>query len=224
VTIERLVPEHIPLLFQSLGFPENNKMLDMINGFPYIYSDEDLSNHLFSYLRQNPDLTIYTIRGSKSHLGPPTLSDVHSHEDALGIMGYRLSPKTRTIKMDDFVFSPSLQRTYASTEALYLLFRHLFEEQEIPYWRVQATRNALNIQAQKYHERVGFTYEGTFRKDNITRFGTPRDTACSSILDNEWPSIKSGFLAFLLPTNFDTDGKQIRSMPELRKKLTKSML
>jgi RimJ/RimL family protein N-acetyltransferase len=224
VTLERLTPEHIPFLFQGLGFPKNNKMLDMINGFPYVYTEDDLSNHLFGYLRDNQDLTIYTIKASKSRLGPPSLSDTPLHEDILGIMGYRLNPKCRTIKLDDFVCSPSLQRTYAATEAMYLLLRHLFEGQENSYCRVQATANALNVQARKYHVRVGFTYEGTLRKDNITRFGTHRDTAVSSILDDEWPLNKSVFLAYLLPTNFDTDGKQIRSMQELRRLRTRSSL
>jgi RimJ/RimL family protein N-acetyltransferase len=222
VTLERLVPAHISPLFKSLGFPENNKMLDLNNGFPYIYNEGDLSTHLFSYLRKNPDLTIFAIKACESKLGPSVLTQVQPHTHVMGIMGYRTHSPSRTIKLDDFLFSPLLQRTYAATEAHYLLLRHLFEEQTIQYCRVAATRNALNIQAQHYHARMGYIYEGTFRKDNVTRWGTPRDSACSSMLDDEWPSNKSILLRYLLPSNFDSDGKQIKSLKELRMLLVKS--
>jgi hypothetical protein len=202
-------------LFENLGFPENNKMLDWINGFPYIYTEEGLSNHLLAYLLNNPDLTIFAIRACPSSLSPPFLSEVRVHTHVLGIMGFRLHPQSRVIKMDDFLFSPLLQRTYAATEAHYLLLRHLFEKQPVAYCRAAATRNALNIQAQQYHERLGYVYEGTLRKDNITRWGTPRDTACSSMLDDEWPANKRAFLKYLMPTNFDADGKQLKSLREL---------
>ncbi|KAF3480039.1 uncharacterized protein GIQ15_07015 [Arthroderma uncinatum] len=216
VTLESIVPAHIPLLFKSLGFPENNQMLDWINGFPYIYTEDDLSNHIFRYLRDHPDLTIYAIKACESHLGPPSPPNVHPHTDVLGICGYRLYPQSRTIRLDDLLFSPRLQRTYASTEASYLLLRHLFEEQPIAYSRVSVTSNSLNVQSRQYQERMGYKYEGTFRKDNITRWGTPRDTVCSSMLDDEWPSNKSALLAFLRTANFDSNGKQIRSLRELR--------
>ncbi|KAF2264423.1 acetyltransferase, GNAT family [Lojkania enalia] len=139
-------------------------------------------------------------------------------------MGYRFHPRSRTIKMDDWIFSPVLQRTYASTEAHYLLLRHLFEGQPIAYCRVSATCNSLNVKARQYHEQMGYKYEGTFRKDNIARWGTPRDSACSSMLDDEWPLNKSVLLTYLLATNFDADGKQIRSLQELRTLQTRCSL
>lgn len=216
VTLERITPAHIPLLFIGLGLPQNNHIVDLITGFPYVYSEDDLANHIFGSLRDNPDLTIYAMKACQSHLGPQSPSDPHSHTSVLGILGYRLHPPSRTIKLDDFVFSPVLQRTYASTEAHYLLLRHLFEEQTIAYRRVWLIHNTLNVNSRKNVERMGYKYEGTFRKDNITRWGTSRDSDCWSMLDEEWPLNKRVLQRWLLATNFEADGRQIRSLEEVR--------
>ncbi|KAF7563689.1 hypothetical protein G7046_g484 [Stylonectria norvegica] len=215
VTLERIVPAHIPLLFLGLGFPQNNHIVDWITGFPYIHTENDLSDHIFGSLRDHPDLTIFAIKACQSHLGPPNPSTTQSHDSVLGIIGYRHHPPSRTIKLDDILFSPVLQHTYASTEAHYLLLRHLFEEQTLSYSRVWLTSNALNVKSRRHTERMGYKYEGTFRKDNITRWGTSRDSDCLSIIDDEWPSNKRVLQSWLLPTNFDADGRQIASLQEV---------
>lgn len=144
-------------------------MFDLITGFPYVYTENDLSNHIFGSLRDIPNLTNLTVKANQFCLGPPSPSGIHSHTSVLGTMGYRHYRPSRTIKLDDVVFSPVLQRTYASTEAHYLLLRHMFEEQTISYCRVWLTSYALNVQSRQHTEQIGYKYEGTFRKDNITR-------------------------------------------------------
>ncbi len=57
-------------------------------------------------------------------------------------------------------------------------------------------------------ERFGFTYEGTFRKHSVVK-GRNRDTAWYAMLDDDWPTIKRGFEAWLDPANFDADGGQL---------------
>lgn len=224
VTLERIVPAHIPLLFIGLGLPQNNHIFDWITGFPYVYAEDDLSDHIFGSLRDHPDLTIYAVKACPSCLGPPSPSDIHSHTSVLGIMGYRTHPRSRTIKFDDVVYSPVLQRTYASTEAHYLLLRHLFEAQTIAYCRVWLVSNTLNVKSRQHTERLGFKYEGTFRKDNITRWGTSRDSDCLSMLDEEWPLTKRVLERWLLATNFEADGRQIRSLQEVRTLQTSNSL
>ena len=39
------------------------------------------------------------------------------------------------------------------------------------------------------------------------------------ILDTEWPAIRANFETWLAPDNFDTDGKQIRSLGEMNRAL-----
>lgn len=77
--------------------------------------------------------------------------------------------------------------------------------------------NTRNVQSRRTTERMGYKYEGTLRKDNVTRWGTSRDSDCMSMLDDEWPVNKRVLQGWLLETNFDADGKQIRSLEEVRR-------
>lgn len=46
--------------------------------------------------------------------------------------------------------------------------------------------------------------------------GRRRDTAWFSITDEEWPAVKKAFEAWLSEDNFDKDGKQIKSLKDIR--------
>jgi hypothetical protein len=46
--------------------------------------------------------------------------------------------------------------------------------------------------------------------------GRNRDTAWFSLLDKEWPEAKAAFEAWLAPDNFDAEGRQKRSLAEIR--------
>jgi hypothetical protein len=45
--------------------------------------------------------------------------------------------------------------------------------------------------------------------------GRNRDTMWYSILDREWPRIRSNFERWLAPSNFDAQGRQILSLMHL---------
>jgi hypothetical protein len=51
--------------------------------------------------------------------------------------------------------------------------------------------------------------------------GRRRDTAWLSITDDEWPLVKKAFEAWLSESNFDTKGKQIKSLKDIRQAFTK---
>ena len=57
--------------------------------------------------------------------------------------------------------------------------------------RIEFKTDSRNIQSKKAIEKIGGTYEGTFRSHTLMRDGYRRDTAYYSILSNEWPEIKS---------------------------------
>lgn len=109
--------------------------------------------------------------------------------------------------------APSLQRTAAATEGLYLLMRHCM--QDLGYRRFEWKCNALNQASRRAAERYGFTFEGVFRQANVFK-GRNRDTAWFSFLDSEWPEIAAGFETWLDPSNFDSAGKQIRTLTQCR--------
>lgn len=72
-------------------------------------------------------------------------------------------------------------------EAQYLLVSHVFED--LGYRRFEWKCDALNAASRSAAERLGFTFEGTFRHAMVVK-GRNRDTAWYSIIDNEWPSIR----------------------------------
>jgi RimJ/RimL family protein N-acetyltransferase len=124
----------------------------------------------------------------------------------------RIDRRCGIIEVGHIHYSPRLQRTRAATEAMYLLMRRVFDE--LGYRRYEWKCDALNEPSRRAAERLGFTYEGTFRKATIYK-GRNRDTAWFSIVDDEWPSLKEAYEAWLDPSSFDAEGKQRRSLRDL---------
>jgi hypothetical protein len=65
----------------------------------------------------------------------------------------------------------------------------------------------LNESSMRAAERLGMTYEGTFRQAAVVK-GRNRDTAWFSIVDSQWPAMRAKFEAWLGQSNFDVHGQQ----------------
>jgi RimJ/RimL family protein N-acetyltransferase len=76
----------------------------------------------------------------------------------------------RVIEIGHIWFGPRLQRTIAATEAIYLLAQHVFDD--LGYRRLEWKCNALNAASRRSAERLGFTFEGVFRKHQIVKVET----------------------------------------------------
>ena len=136
---------------------------------------------------------------------------------ATGMASYlRIKPNNGVIEVGYIWYSPALQRTPAATETMYLMARHVFDD--LGYRRYEWKCNALNEPSRRAALRLGFTYEGIFRQHMVVK-DRNRDTAWYSMLDSEWPVAKTAFEAWLRPENFDADGRQLRSLAELRNSL-----
>lgn len=118
----------------------------------------------------------------------------------------RIQPQVGSIEVGHIHYSPPLQRGRAATEAMYLMMRRAFDE--LGYRRYEWKCDALNAASRRAAERLGFTYEGTFRQATVYK-GRNRDTAWYSIVDGEWPRIRIGLEAWLRPDNFDPQGVQL---------------
>lgn len=130
------------------------------------------------------------------------------------LMEYR--PSARVAEVGSIVYSPALQRSPLATEAQYLLARYAFET--LKYRRYEWKCDALNAASRRAAERLGFTFEGLFRQHKIVK-GRNRDTAWFSMLDSEWPRVKAAFERWLEPGNFDGEGRQRRSLEDIRRSL-----
>ena len=124
----------------------------------------------------------------------------------------RLDPPMGVIEIGHIWYGTDLQRTVATTEAMYLLFRHAFEERG--YRRLEWKCNAENARSRNAALRFGFTFEGIFRQHMITK-GKNRDTAWFSLLDHEWPATRRAFERWLSPANFTATGQQVERLAEL---------
>jgi RimJ/RimL family protein N-acetyltransferase len=108
-------------------------------------------------------------------------------------------------------YSPSLQRTPAATEAVYLIGDYGFG---LGYRRYEWKCNNRNEPSKRAALRFGFKPEGLFRQHQVVK-GENRDTAWYSIIDSEWPARKAAFERWLAPENFDAQGRQKVSLSAL---------
>jgi RimJ/RimL family protein N-acetyltransferase len=129
-----------------------------------------------------------------------------------GIAAYqRIKPEHGVIEIAHLWFGPSLRRTTAATEAIYLLARHAFDD--LGYRRLEWKCDSLNAASRRAALRLGFTFEGVFRRHMVVK-GRNRDTAWFAILDDDWPAIQAGFRSWLSPANFDAAGRQQNGLRE----------
>jgi RimJ/RimL family protein N-acetyltransferase len=129
---------------------------------------------------------------------------------AVGVAAYmRIDPANGVIEVGHLNFSPALQRTATATEAMYLMMRRAFDE--LGYRRYEWKCDSLNTPSRRAAERLGFTYEGTFRQAIVYK-NRNRDTAWHSIIDSEWPARKRALEGWLAPENVDAAGHQRQSL------------
>ena len=81
------------------------------------------------------------------------------------------------------------RRTPINTEAKYLMLRHAFET--LGCIRVAFKTDSLNDRSRTAILRIGATEEGIFRNHMITYSGRVRNTVYFSIINSEWPRVKS---------------------------------
>ena len=89
----------------------------------------------------------------------------------------------------------SAQRTAINTETKLLLLTHAFE-----IWRcvrVELITDVLNEQSRAAILRLGAKQEGILRKHMILPSGRVRDSVVFSIIDDEWPGVKTALAAKL---------------------------
>jgi N-acetyltransferase len=110
-----------------------------------------------------------TIAGSTSYLDP--------------------SPKDRHIEIGWTWLGSEFWRTPINTECKYLLLRHAFEE--LDCIRVQLKTDERNERSQRAIERIGGVREGVLRKVVIVKDDYQRSSVYFSILDDEWPAVKT---------------------------------
>ncbi|KAI1357343.1 acyl-CoA N-acyltransferase [Xylaria arbuscula] len=206
VTLVGLSSEHVEPLYAHVSGYENVGLWDYLFDGPFA----DLASFRTAMEAKIPsqDTITYAIIPTDR----PKTAD--GADNVVGCASYmRINTTNRVVEVGSILFSPQLQRSTAATEAMYLMAKHALEE--LGYRRYEWKCNALNMPSQRAALRLGFEFEGVFRKHMIIK-GRSRDTAWFAIIDDDWPLIKKAFEDWLNPANFGELGKQIKRLEDFR--------
>ena len=129
-----------------------------------------------------------------------------------GVASYlRITPEIGSIEVGHIALSAQMQRRPAATEAMCLMMARAFAA---GYRRYEWKCDALNLPSRRAAQRLGFSYEGTFRQATIVK-GRNRDTAWFAVTDQDWPALSRAHAAWLAPENFTPDGQQRQRLSDL---------
>ena len=112
------------------------------------------------------------------------------HEEVVGSTRFlALRPEHRSVEIGWTWLNPSVWGTGVNVEAKLLQMQHAFD-----VWgcrRVEWKTDASNERSCRALEALGATPEGIHRKHMLVRDGETRDSAWYSVLDEEWPAVRS---------------------------------
>jgi RimJ/RimL family protein N-acetyltransferase len=115
--------------------------------------------------------------------------------DPVGVVTFmNIDLVMRHLELGNIWYSPRAQRTRANTESTYLMLREAFDE--LGHRRVEWKCDALNARSRTAAERLGFSFEGIFRRHMIIK-GRNRDTAWFAMIDEDWPAVKANLERWL---------------------------
>jgi RimJ/RimL family protein N-acetyltransferase len=129
------------------------------------------------------------LAGAQSRaLVPFATLDAATGEPIGGTAYTTLRPEHRGVEIGYTWLSPAEWGTGANAEAKFLLLEHAFEE--VGCMRVEFKTEARNERARRALEALPAEFEGVFRKHLVRPYGI-RDSACYSIVDEEWPAVRA---------------------------------
>lgn len=200
VTLTRLTEEHFSSLYDNIG----------VHADLWIYwpdgpfdTPSAFNDNLIHFLDLSPDLATYAVLLPSGPLA----------NKAVGLAFAQSTDRlTNRIGEIGLFYGPSLQRTIAATEVVYLLAVMMFE---LNHRRLQWKTDSLNLQSRKAAERYGFVFEGTSRQSMVCK-GRNRDTAWYSVLDGEWELQTRVFETWLAEDNFDRERRQRTRIEDVR--------
>lgn len=199
VRLEPLSEKHIDDMWETCNGEDKNAIWDYMPAGPF-ETKHDFTSYVKSKIESKDPLFFAVIdKSTDKCMGHATLM--------------RIDPSNRVIEVGNILFSPLLQRTTLTTETQYLFMKYVFDE--LNYRRYEWKCHNMNSPSKKAAQRLGFQFEGVFRKHLIYK-GRNRDTAWFSIIDDEWPVVKKALELYLDGSNFDGDGNQKQGLKQIR--------
>ncbi len=199
VRLERLDRTHVPALHAATSGPGTAPLFTYLSGGPFT-DEADLTGYL-GPMWESPGWAPLAI--------VPTRSGA-----AAGMAAYlRMSPSAGAVEVGAILYGPALARTRAATEAMYLMARHAFDD--LGYRRYEWKCDHLNAASRRAAQRLGFSYEGTWRNAVIYK-GRSRDTAWFAMTDADWSRLRPVYEQWLSTAD---EGAQAQSLSALTRPL-----
>jgi RimJ/RimL family protein N-acetyltransferase len=130
--------------------------------------------------------------------------------EAQGMAAYlRMRLDVGAIEVGAILFGPDLARTRGATEAMYLMARHVFDD--LGYRRYEWKCDALNSASRRAAQRLGFSYEGTWRNAVVYK-GRSRDTAWFAMTDEDWTRLRPLYDEWLATAREDGQAQSLSAM------------
>ena len=112
----------------------------------------------------------------------------------VGVSSYTfVDSKYGSIEIGHLNFSPLMQRTMMSSEAIILMIRNAFS---LGYRRVVWRSHSLNAASISAATRYGFTFEAYFKNYSVMKDHN-RNNVWFSIIDEDWPSLDVAYEKWL---------------------------
>lgn len=127
--------------------------------------------------RQEKTINTFSIREIKTN-------------EFVGLTSLRnFSYQHQTLEIGATCIGERWQKSYVNTEAKLLLLNYVFES--LKAMRVVFNVDALNFNSQRAVLRLGAKFEGELRQSWLQRDGQRRDRRIYSVIDFEWPAVKT---------------------------------
>lgn len=139
-----------------------------------------------AYRKEFIDARIYTEK--KIGMGF-TIFDIASNRIAGISFFLKMDFENRNLEIGKTNIAPTFRRTYVNTAVKLLMLQYAFEK--LKCIRVSFRVDSENLISRKAVERLGAKLGGTLRNERILPNGRVRDYCFYSIIDTEWPQIKS---------------------------------
>jgi RimJ/RimL family protein N-acetyltransferase len=108
-----------------------------------------------------------------------------------------IDPWNESAHIGGTLYGPRWWGTQVNPEAKMLLLAHCFDD--CGFGRVKIQTDRLNTRSQAAIARLGAVREGVLRRHMKREDGSFRDTVVYSVLENEWPAVRTRLLERLAP-------------------------
>ena len=108
---------------------------------------------------------------------------------------FNIDQKNRRVEMGHTWIAESFRSTTVNSEEKFIMLKYAFEQ--LHCIAVELKVDVLDKVSRKAIERIGAKQDGILRKHEIMKTGRVKNTACYSIISEEWPDIRENLMTTL---------------------------